>query len=361
MAEFALVLPLLALLTFGTLEVALYLQQQSSINAAAFVAARSASVLGNNEPATRASLSEYVDAAGMPWLAQATITNEGKAGKLSAYSVTAGSDRLTGLLAGLSNGQVSGFDTLSAGAALPLEYDSSKVKSTKHAKDPKYRPRTRSMLQYQSKEDAKLDLLRGSALMAQTAFDRLVAIRDALAQPAPKPSAKPSAKPGPNNGPAKPQPPAPAPQPAVPPVDIPVVKLAKGVEPYSDLKPIVGNPKHRNDAGGDGRDEAFAQDYTGPEYEKSEQLKAGVAYKMKNIAGGLQTYEGTLGKPNEPKTVENAARKLGEAAKISKNPLVVGFVKEVTGFVGQMNRSLEKPYRDYRKNEEQVLFKRQRP
>jgi hypothetical protein len=121
LAEFALVLPMLALLTFGTIEVAIWLQQQSSINAAAFMASRASSVLGGELNKTRTALTDYIDVS-PPWLGRAVASMK-KSGGSNRIELEARADRFTGLISALTGGEVSGFDTLAAGAALPMEYD----------------------------------------------------------------------------------------------------------------------------------------------------------------------------------------------------------------------------------------------
>jgi hypothetical protein len=140
--------------------------------------------------------------------------------------------------------------------------------------------------------------------------------------------------------------------------------MSVGAEPISDRKPVVSNPKHRNDAGGDGHDEAMAADYTGPLYEFTDDLKDGVPYKMKNVALDLTKFADTLGKPGSPKTIENAANKVGELVKTTKvNPAVAVAVKTalkgVTSAVKSLNQSLDKPTALLDKNEK-ALFSRKK-
>jgi hypothetical protein len=130
-------------------------------------------------------------------------------------------------------------------------------------------------------------------------------------------------------------------------------------EPFNFRKPVVDNPRRRNDAGGDGNSEVFSQGYTGPHFEKSEQLKDRVAWKMSTIAKELRAYEDELG--NGTANLENAARKTGQMAQpLKSNPLVAGALKKATGMVKEMNKSLDKPIADVQKNE-QTLFKRVAP
>lgn len=367
MAEFALVLPILALLTFGTLEVALYLQQQSSMNAAAFVAARSASVLGGNDAAMKASLGEYTAAAGMPWLTGATLASVGRSGdRTVGYSLTAGASHMTGLISGLTQGQASGFNTLGASAVLPMEYNALKV-STNSSKSVTYKPKTISMIEYASTENAYKAVLSGNLLKIKDGLARLQEIREIIAsvqKPTPTPSGPPKPNPKPNPNDPKPKPPAPKPSvvPVVPAkpdmsdVSKFTAMLNSAREPFNFRKPVVDNPRRRNDAGGDGNNEVFSQGYTGPHFEKGEDLKDRVAWKMSTIVKELRAYEDELG--NGTANLENAARKTGQLAQpLKSNPLVAGALKKATGMVKEMNKSLDKPIADVKKNEES-LFKR---
>ena len=90
--------------------------------------------------------------------------------------------------------------------------------------------------------------------------------------------------------------------------------------------------------------------------EKGEDLKDRVAWKMSTIAKELRAYEDELG--NGTANLENAARKTGQLAQpLKSNPLVAGALKKATGMVKEMNKSLDKPIADVKKNEE-ALFKR---
>ena len=210
MIEFALVLPFLALLTFGTMEVALYLQQQSAINGAAFIAARSASVLGNDQATTTKSLKEYTEAAGMRWLTEASVTNESRGGVVG-YSLVAGSDRMAGILSGLTQGKATGFDTLGAKAVMPLEWA---AKSYNSRYSPTSKPATLSTIEYPSKEDYFGFSVTGTAATVVGMADQVRAIVEALKQPAPAPSPQPTPKPKPGASPAPAPQPTPKPTPA---------------------------------------------------------------------------------------------------------------------------------------------------
>ena len=72
MAEFAILLPLLLLLTFGTIELGIFLTRQITLTGAAFLAARAATVggRGGNHPSQAAQevLEAYAQDAQQPWL-----------------------------------------------------------------------------------------------------------------------------------------------------------------------------------------------------------------------------------------------------------------------------------------------------
>jgi hypothetical protein len=276
---------------------------------------------------------------------------------------------MTGLIAGLTQGQASGFNTLGAAAVLPMEYNALTV-STNSGKSVAYKPKTISMIEYASTENNYKAVLSGNLLKIKDGLARLQEIREVIAsvqKPAPAPSTAP--KPNPKPNPADPKPKPPAPKPSVAPV-VPakpdmsdVAKfntlLTNAHEPFNFRKPVVDNPRRRNDAGGDGNSEVFSQGYTGPHFEKSEELKDRVAWKMSTIAKELRAYEDQLG--NGTANLENAARKTGQLAQpIKSNPAVSIVLKKATGMVKELNKSLDKPISDVQKNE-QALFKRVAP
>ncbi|MBU6430329.1 MAG: pilus assembly protein, partial [Cyanobacteria bacterium REEB65] len=72
MVEFALILPLLILLSFGTLEIGLYLQRRLELGGAAFLAARAAAVQGPQASSVaREVLSTYAQDSGARWMSPA--------------------------------------------------------------------------------------------------------------------------------------------------------------------------------------------------------------------------------------------------------------------------------------------------
>lgn len=78
LVEFAILLPILVLLTFGTLDMAIFLQRQITLTGAGFLAARAATVGGveGNNPvgAAREVLRAYGEDAGQAWL-QEVVSN----------------------------------------------------------------------------------------------------------------------------------------------------------------------------------------------------------------------------------------------------------------------------------------------
>lgn len=84
MAEFAIILPILLLLTFGTIELGIFLERQITLTGAGFLAARAATVGGKdgNSPSKAAQevLRAYANEASQPWI-NAVVT--GSAGKVA--------------------------------------------------------------------------------------------------------------------------------------------------------------------------------------------------------------------------------------------------------------------------------------
>lgn len=147
MAEFAMVLPMLALLTFGTIEVAIWLQQQSSLNAAAFLASRSAAVVGGEAAKTRGALADYA-AASPGWLGRAIDGMRVERGT-AGVKLDASADRFTGMISALTGGDVNGFDRLGAAATLPLEYDPKRFANAKTG------PKSRFLFDYRVEKTEK--------------------------------------------------------------------------------------------------------------------------------------------------------------------------------------------------------------
>ncbi|MNY49000.1 hypothetical protein D3C86_1843840 [compost metagenome] len=125
---------------------------------------------------------------------------------------------------------------------------------------------------------------------------------------------------------------------------------------------MAANPRQRNDEGGDGHNEYFSQGYIGPDYEKSEELKGKITFKIRNLAQELKAYEDNLSSRGGAPSIELATRRTGELLKAGKaNPAVTVLVKQATAITSELNKDLEKPLRDVEKLETQTLFKRLRP
>lgn len=102
MVEFALILPILLLLTFGTLEIGLYLQRRLVLGGATFCAARAAAVQGPKAGgAAKSVLTTYASDAQAQWIAQAAGSTKVQGGdRQLQVSVTRTGDMWTGLLTG---------------------------------------------------------------------------------------------------------------------------------------------------------------------------------------------------------------------------------------------------------------------
>jgi hypothetical protein len=301
MAEFILVLPLLALLTFGTIEVAIYLQQQSTLNAAAFMAARAASVLGNEKGPTQASANSFADASGAPWLQQAVSGMKADhSAQRSRFVLEAKTDRLSGLIDGLTNGQATGFDTLAAGATMPLEYNAKQFgqRNITGVQVSHY------LISYDS-QPVKMypDAVNNGAKNLKLAVAPVQKLLEAAQKfkltikPTPAPAAPP-----PKSQPGKPTP-RPTTRPSTAPTleirmpELPgvrtIVSLAGrvGPEPFRKDGAVVPNPKHGNNSG-DGK-EATSSQYLEPLYEKK--AAAGVVdvekRRIQNILEELKNYD----------------------------------------------------------------------
>lgn len=297
MAEFALVLPLLALLTFGTLEVAIFLQQQSTLNAAAFLATRAASVVGNQMGPTREAADTFAQSAGMDWLKTAVGGMKQKnTATTSQFSMESKTDRLTGLVSALSGGKVEALDTLSAQATLPLEYN-----AKKHGqRSITGKPQTYSMMAYDSKYAPPAVLAKAS--------QSLETLRGMLAK-----------------------------IPKIQGVEIPgvdtIIAFPTTGEPFATHGAVKPNPKARNNSGDGGS--ATSKDYVKPDYEKKPVSGAGdyrihtieenllkyqerLAGKEGSTSGGLKHATNALGKWDGPKPPVPAMAPLIAAAIASK-------------------------------------------
>jgi TadE-like protein len=364
MVEFALVLPFLALLTFGTLEVALYLQQQSAINGAAFIAARSAAVLGNDKGATDKALKSYTEATGMPWLQAAKIADDSNKGQ-ARYSLVAGSDRLTGLISGLTGGKVTGFDTLSSEAVLPMEYDARGYYG--QSQTVTYKAKTISLIEYPSHEKLPIFSPERSFKNIQNAVKNVNDVLKKISEltPSPKPSAKPKPtpsgapkpKPTPNVG-VTPTPATPKPIPSPPSMSL-LNGLDGAKEPFLTRKPVEKNPRRRDDKDDGGQ--IFSQDYVAPTYEEDETLKDRIKFKMKNIATELKTYEGIVSGDKQTAgqaSLEEVCRKVGIYITPYKvNPAIKPLLTPLTTWTDRLWKEADKEYKRHRDDEKKLFAK----
>lgn len=308
MAEFALVLPILALLTFGTIEVAIYLQQQSAINAAAYLTARSASVVANSAGPTQEAAKSFAAATGYGWLASASLKNASKA-DTSSYTLTAGADRFGGLISGITGNQVKGFDKMAANVTLPLEYDAKRANSRPSSIT--HRPDILFAVDYDSKFKAP------DVLKAERAKLSLELLKKAFAfkpQPTPAPSAKPTPKPAPGASP-KPQPkPQPSAKPS-PAVDLSkfaasVQKLQAAPEPFNLRGAVQPNP-HNRGSGNQSIGGGTSKHYIHPQYEADS--KPADKYKIADILKDFDTYRQAL--DGDKASVETGTMLLGQLAR----------------------------------------------
>jgi|GEM_PF-1456704 Flp pilus assembly protein TadG len=111
MAEFAIILPILLLLTFGTIELGIFLQRQITLTGAGFLAARAATVGGkdgtNPSKAAQEVLKAYGREASQPWVQSVADGSQGKvavkmdnSNRTVAVTATKRGEAWTGLVAG---------------------------------------------------------------------------------------------------------------------------------------------------------------------------------------------------------------------------------------------------------------------
>ncbi|MEB3197247.1 MAG: TadE family protein [Candidatus Sericytochromatia bacterium] len=358
LAEFALVLPMLALLTFGTIEVALWLQQQSSLNAAAFLASRSASVVGGDLGKTRTALASYV-AASPPWLAQAVQGMKGSR-QAAGIQLQARTDRFTGVISAMTGGQVQGFDVLSAAASLPLEYEPGRHENAKTG------PKSRFLVSYRVEATEKA-LAPAAVVNAGKAVEAVKkAVREALpvvkVEPAPaapgagKPPGTPGAK-----LPTGTKPPAGGGQAggSVPPIQLPDIRAIEALrvqgEAYQTRGAVPGNPKDHGKANSGSYSSLF---YLSPHFEARGDRQA--PWTTKVVAEGLKAHEANVANEGTglARTCENVARFVQVAQTHPVyGPYVKGFERKVRPWTQGLTKGLdtEAKTRDAR---ERVLFGR---
>lgn len=332
MIEFAMIMPILALLTFGTMEVTLYLQQQSAINAAAFVGARSASVLGNDASLTKASLKEFTDATGFGWLANARVTQGNKS--VASVEIAAGAGRLSGLVSGLTGGQGKAFDELSAGATLPLEYEARKLKSSY---SPTSKPMTYLMVSYDGSAPESDVLKNGVSRLRQLkpALESAGRALDKLPNVTGLPNLKVFGH------------------------------IATGQEPFRLVEAVTPNPKDRKSKGD--TPAARSSRYIGPNYEVKPMARPVYSgskprYNILNLLNELEVYESNL-KGN--KGIEETCQQIGSidvtlppgpASAVVK--AAIAAAKVAAGQAGAgMTQAADKQYRALETKERQ-LFRR---
>lgn len=290
LVEFGLILPFLAILTFGTLEIAIYLQQQSTMNAAAFLAARSASVLGESKTEAQKSLKDFTEATGFAWLANGSVRSKLAHGTWT-YQIEAGAGRLSGLLSAFSNGRITTLDTMTGEAMMPLEYNAKKLDSSYKATS---KPMTHFMVTY----DSQPLKLPGDA----TSLDKynLKFIADLMAK-------IPSGIPGMDGASFE-----------------GFKALKPGSEPFSTLAAVPPNPKARNDKGGGDSGQFKSSKYLGPDFESAAMAdpsyKKPLKYNIKNLHQRFDTFDKAI---DGPKGFRQACRALGKLTLPPTDPAMI--------------------------------------
>lgn len=133
MAEFAIILPMLLLLTIGTIELGVFLQRQVVLTGAGFLAARAATVGGKdgNNPSLAAQevLRAYSRDSQQPWVGSVVSGSEGSmqvkteaAERLVRVKVTRKEQSLSDLLAAFGGVGRPGLGQLGASIAINREY-----------------------------------------------------------------------------------------------------------------------------------------------------------------------------------------------------------------------------------------------
>jgi Flp pilus assembly protein TadG len=356
LAEFALVLPMLALLTFGTIEVALWLQQQSSLNAAAFLASRSAAVLGGDGARTRQAMQGYVDAS-PPWLGRAVASMKLAKGQ-AAVTLEASTDRFTGLISGLSGGQARGFDALAAVAVTPLEYEPARHGNAQTG------PKSRFLFDYRVEATEKA-LAPAAVANAGKAIE---AVKRAVRESIPVVSVEPPKPPAPGGGakPPGPKPPGGGKPPAngggagtVPPIEVPNLKPIEALRPDGEAfqlrGAVPGNPHDHGKANTGSYSSLF---YLGPRFEAEGDRRA--PWTSKVVAEGLKAQERNVadGGAGLAQTCEQVAKFVKVAEKHPVyGPYVRGFERKVKPWTQGLTKGLDTEARA-RDARERALFPR---
>lgn len=375
MAEFAMVLPMLALLTFGTLEVALWLQQQSSLNAAAFLASRSAAVSGGETAKTKAALADY--AAGSPaWLGRAIEQMKIERGT-ATVKMDASADRFTGMINALTSGDVNGFDRLAAGASIPLEYDAKKFN------DAKTGPKSRFLFDYRV-EKTEQALAAKAVAGARTAIKAVqddvkwvvdVIKKHIAAQPKPTPGGGTGGKPGggtggkpgggTGGGSTKPKPPGgpgvvtPGTQLQPPPAIGALLALKPEGEAYSIRGAVMSNPK---DHGSANSGSLHSLAYLGPKFEATAiGSPTDKKWNTQNILKGLEDQEKNVGEKGTANLADTcvALNKYLQVARKTPQlaPSVAAFEKRASAWAKSLTKGIETEYKA-RDKADKALFVR---
>ena len=373
MAEFALVLPMLALLTFGTIEVALWLQQQSSLNAAAFLASRSAAVSGGETAKTKAALAEY-GAASPAWLGRAIDGMKVERGTASV-KLDASADRFTGMISALTGGDVNGFDRLGAAAAIPLEYDAKKFENAKTG------PKSRFLFDYRVEKTEKA-LASAAVSGARTAIkavqDDVKWVVDAIKKyvaAKPKPAPKPGGGTGGGTGP-KPKPPGgggtgpkppgggsvvtpPKPVLSPPPAVGAIMALKPQGEAFSTRGAVMSNPK---DHGSSNSGSLHSLAYLSPKFEA---MDIGQATDKKwntlHVLKGLEEQEKNVGEKGTANLHDTCAalHKYLQVARKTPQlaPTVAAFEKRTAAWAKALTKGVATEYKA-RERADRALFAR---
>lgn len=278
MAEFALILPLLGLLTFGMVEITLYVQQKSALIGAGFFAARTASVLSNETDLARASARRFAEAAGYGWLQEAVggmqLQGAGESSRVRLTATPGGLGPVVDGLLALSTGASSGFSTLQADVGLPLEY----VARRQGGGSVTTKRRTFSAVSYVDPAQAAVSGVGASAgagLKALAGSAASVPVFPGLTL-------------------------------------VTTAAQAPGREPYRAVAAVVPNPKN----------EGVSKEYVKPGYEAAASLVPG-AYNVGTLVNELNAYGAGLQK--DAATIASFAKTNPAAFKLAK-PLVLPVV-----------------------------------
>lgn len=282
MAEFALILPLLGILTFGMAEITLYVQQKSALIGAGFFAARSASVLSNEAGLARASAGQFADATGYAWLQEAVgsmkLASGGEQSRVSLTATPGGLGPVIDGLLGASAGSGTGFSTLQAEIRLPLEY----VARRQGGSSVSTKRRTFSVISYVDPKRASapgVGLGVSQGLKALTSYGTQIPVLNGLTL-------------------------------------LTTAAKAPGAEPYRTVAAVVPNPKS----------EGVSKEYVKPGYEAAASLVPG-SHNVGTLVREFDAYGAGL--RADATKLQAFARTNPQAMKIAK-PLVTPFVNGLT-------------------------------